>query len=269
MPLTSRSTVTCLTEDRTGRLWYGTAAGGVFFSGQDGAWQRLRPQNPFSQGYISCLFEDSQGNIWVGTVGDGLYCVTPQAVTMLNLPPPMENAEINTTFVAHDGALWVGTGGSGALQWRGPENYTVFGTNQGLANLHVCAILEDSKTNVWCGTSDRLFHYESGRFAPVEGPPEMSHWVKVLFEDRAGRLWIGTVGGLLRRDGDRFTVYHLRLNHEYCDIRSVAEDPQGDLWIGTMADGKELAPAAANSMPQMLSINPFIATFFTRKTSVT
>jgi ligand-binding sensor domain-containing protein/signal transduction histidine kinase len=236
-PFTSRSAVTCLLEDHAGRIWFGTAAGGVFFSGANGAWERLKPQNPFSQGYISCLFEDSQGSIWVGTVGDGLYRVMPQPVAMLTLPPPFENAEINTTCVAHDGSVWVGMGGSAVLRWFDENKFIVFGTAQGLTNLQVCAILEDSHTNVWVGTSGRLFRLTNGAFASVNGPPELSKWVKVLFEDHHGRLWIGATGGVVCKENNQFTTYHLRPDREYCDVRSMAEDPSGDLWIGTIGDG--------------------------------
>jgi signal transduction histidine kinase len=237
VPLSSSSTVTCLMEDRSGRIWYGTAAGGVFFSGADGVWQRLRAQNPFSQGYISCLFEDAQGNIWAGTVGDGLYRITPQPLTMLTLPPPLENAEINTTCVAHDGEIWIGTGGSGVLRWCNESNYTTFGAAQGLNNLHVCAILEDSRTNVWVGTVEGLYRLQGEHFVPVSGPPEMSKWVKALYEDRGGRIWIGSVGGLICWQNEQFNVYYLRSDHGYCDIRSITEDNTGNLWVGTIGQG--------------------------------
>ena len=228
--------ITCLLEDRTGRLWCGTASGGVFFSNSQGHWQRLVPQNPFSQGYITCLFEDRRGNIWVGTVGDGLYRVSLQPVTMLNLPPPFDDAEINTTCATRDGSVWIGTAGSGAFRYDG-SHFTVFGAAEGLTNLHVCTLFEDSHTNLWAGTAGGLFRLEAGRFVRVEGPPEMSIWVKALFEDRAGRLWIGTLGGLICHEPGKFTVYHLLPDRSYCDIRCLAESPTRDFWIGTIGQG--------------------------------
>ncbi len=242
VPRTPGSTVTCLIEDHSGRIWYGTASGGVFFSGPDGSWQRLKAQNPFSQGYISCLFEDNQGNIWVGTVEDGLYRITPRPLTMLTLPASLENAEINTTCVGHDGAIWTGTGGFGILRYR-ENKFTTFGEAEGLRNQHVCTIFEDSHTNVWAGTSEGLFRLESEKFVPVVGPGELSTWVKVLYEDHAGGLWIGTLGGLICRQNDQFTVYYLRADHGYCDIRSIAEDPAGNLWIGTIGQGLFVLPS--------------------------
>jgi ligand-binding sensor domain-containing protein/signal transduction histidine kinase len=228
--------ITCLLEDRAGRVWFGTASGGVFFGNAQGQWQRLRPQSSFSQGYISCLFEDRQGGIWVGTVGDGLYRVTPQAATMLNLPPPFENAEVNTTFATRDGAVWLGTAGSGALRYAG-GHFTTFGAAEGLTNLHVCALFEDSRTNLWAGTAGGLFRRVAGRFVSVPGPPELSIWVKALFEDRAGRLWIGTLGGLVCLEQGQFTVHYLRPERRQCDIRCLAQTPAGDVWIGTIGQG--------------------------------
>ncbi len=238
---TPGSIITCLMEDHSGHIWYGTASGvGVFFSDSDGNWHRLKAQNPFTQGYVSCLFEDSQGNIWIGSVGDGLYRVTRQPLTMLTLPPSSENAEINTLCVAHDGAIWIGTGGFGLLRFK-DNNFTTFGDAQEHSN-HVCAVFEDSQSNLWAGTSEGLFQLETNRFVRVIGPSEMTNWVKVLFEDRTGRLWIGAVGGLICREKNRFTVFHLRADRGYCDIRSIAEDPTGNLWIGTVGQGLFLLP---------------------------
>jgi ligand-binding sensor domain-containing protein/signal transduction histidine kinase len=242
IPLTSRSTITCVMEDRNSQIWYGTAAGGVYLSDAKGHWQRLRPRGAFSQGYISCLFEDAQRSIWVGTVGDGLYRLTPQPLTMLALPTPMDSVEINTLCTAHDGAVWVGTGGAGVTKLCGEGKFAKFGAEQGLTSPHVCAVLEDSRTNVWAGTSEGLFRLGCAGFGKVAGPPELSRWVKALFEDRAGRLWIGTVGGLLCFQDGRFSVYYLRPDRGYCDIRSLAEDAAGNLWIGTIGQGLFVRP---------------------------
>ena len=250
------SVITCLLEDHTGRLWCGTASGGVFFSNSQGRWQRLQSQSSFSQGYISCLLEDRQGNIWVGTVGDGLYRVNLQPATMFNLPPPFEHAEINTTCVTRDGAIWMGTGGSGAIRFDG-TNFSVFGAKEGLTNLHICALFEDSRTNLWAGTSGGLFRLTAGRFMRVEGPPEMSIWVKALFEDRAGRLWIGTLGGLICHEQGKFTAYRLRRDGSYCDIRCMAEDAAGNLWVGTIGQGLFRLPGGqADKLERMETFPP-------------
>ncbi|MCX6927307.1 MAG: triple tyrosine motif-containing protein, partial [Verrucomicrobia bacterium] len=98
-------------------------------------------------------------------------------------------------------------------------------------------LFEDSRTNLWAGTSGGLFRWEAGRFVGAAGPPEMSVWVKALFEDRAGRLWIGTLEGLICFEKGQFKVHYLRPDRRRCDIRSMAETTPGDLWVGTIGQG--------------------------------
>ncbi len=236
VPHTPGSMVTCLIEDHAGHIWYGTASGGgVFYSDSDGNWQKLKSQNPCPRGYISCLFEDSRQNIWVGTVGDGLYRISRQPLVMLTLPPSFENVDVNTVSVAHDGPILIGTGGFGLIRYD-ETNFTMFNEPQ-FPNLHVCSTFEDSQSNTWIGTSEGLFRLDREGLERVAGPPEMSKWVKALFEDRDGRLWIGTVGALICHYKGQFTVYYLRPDRGYCDIRGIAEDAAGDLWIGTIGQG--------------------------------
>jgi ligand-binding sensor domain-containing protein len=234
----SRSTPTCLLEDHAGRLWYGTASGGVFFLDAAGQWQRLKTRGAFSQGYVSCLFEDTSGALWVGTVGDGLYRVTGQPVTMLTVSRSLEDIEINTLCMARDGAVWVGTGGAGAFRWRGPAGGVPYGPAEGLSNTHVCAIYEDRETNVWAGTAGGLFRLEGERFIRPAGPHPLEGWVKAVFEDRSGRLWIGTSSGLVLWKEGKFSVYPPPAGAgNFFDIRAIAEDPTGNLWVGTIGQG--------------------------------
>ncbi len=65
--------------------------------------------------------------------------------------------------------------------------------------------------------------------------------VTCVLQDRAGFLWLGTQDGLNRYDGSRFEVH----KHDPTDpaslpsdwVNALAEDPSGDLWIGTEGGG--------------------------------
>jgi diguanylate cyclase (GGDEF)-like protein len=68
------------------------------------------------------------------------------------------------------------------------------------------------------------------RFSAQEGLP--SEQVSALFEDRKGRLWVGTDGGgLARFEGGRFVLEPSR-EALGKSIRALVEDEEG-LWIGT------------------------------------
>ena len=231
-----RSQVTTLLEDHVGRVWLGLLWNGIWFSEFGHPWRRLQTESPLSQSVIACLYEDRQGSVWVGTVGEGLHRISRRPVTMLKLPAPAQESIITTSCAARDGSLWVGTDSAGAFRYT-DEHFVAFGNEQGLSDQHVCSIFEDSHTNLWFGTWGGLFHFDQGRFMRVEGPPELRLEVLAIFEDRARRLWVGTPRGLVcRRDRD-WSVQRLLAGDDFLDIRSVAEDADGDLWVGTIGQG--------------------------------
>jgi ligand-binding sensor domain-containing protein/signal transduction histidine kinase len=235
-PHSLRSQATALLEDHSGRLWLGTLRGGVYYSDAGGQWQRLRNEHSLAPHVITCLFEDSQGSVWVGTVGEGLHRVRRQLVTVSTLPPPADENIITTTCATRDGSVWVGTDGAGAFRYQN-GTFASFGAAEGLSSQHVCSICEDRQANLWCGTWDGLFKFGEGRWARVDGPPELGFAVLALFGDRAGRLWIGTPRGLVCRQSKGFSVHRLGQTESYFDIRSIAEDAAGDLWVGTIDEG--------------------------------
>lgn len=71
------------------------------------------------------------------------------------------------------------------------------------------------------------------RYDSEQGLPQNS--VTALLQDRAGYLWIGTYGGLVRYDGHDFRSYGSRVDDGPPSDRITAllEDAQGRLWIGT------------------------------------
>jgi ligand-binding sensor domain-containing protein/signal transduction histidine kinase len=68
--------------------------------------------------------------------------------------------------------------------------------------------------------------------------------VNVVLQDRKGFLWVGTEDGLNRYDGYSFKVYKPDADDPFSLsdrwITSLAEDPQGNLWIGTRLGGLNL-----------------------------
>jgi signal transduction histidine kinase/ligand-binding sensor domain-containing protein len=79
-----------------------------------------------------------------------------------------------------------------------------------------------------------LLSYQVARWTAENGLPQ--NQVKALLQTRDGYLWIGTLNGLARFDGARFTVFdHSNTPEMFSDaINDLAEDAQdGSLWIAT------------------------------------
>jgi signal transduction histidine kinase/ligand-binding sensor domain-containing protein len=108
---------------------------------------------------------------------------------------------------------------------------------QGLPADSVTAVLQTRDGYLWIGTSGGLARFDGVTFVPFApaGPrSNVTLRVSALCEDSAGRLWIGTQGeGLLRYSGGEVTWFERNAELSDQTINSIAEDPTGNVWVGT------------------------------------
>jgi two-component system sensor histidine kinase ChiS len=93
---------------------------------------------------------------------------------------------------------------------------------------------------MWFGTGGGLNKYDGYTFTVYRHDPEdpgslRDDVITALYEDRAGVLWVGTLGGWLERydpEHDRFT--HTEVAPA---VRALYQDSAGTLWVGTDEGG--------------------------------
>lgn len=242
-----RSTITALMEDHLGRLWAGTREGAVYClepipgsgapdKGAGPAWRQVTPKRLASLGNIACVYEDSEGLVWAGTTAGYLHQIKRRLVETWSLPSITQESVPHTVCVARDGAVWVGTDGAGVFRYQ-HGNVTRFGMEQGLGNGTVISMLEDTQTNLWLGTFGGLYRFENGRFKAELGAFLDNQPVPALFQDRAGTLWFGSTGAVLRKRGEEVNEFLLPRVFQRREVRAMAEAPRGALWIGTRGGG--------------------------------
>ena len=80
--------------------------------------------------------------------------------------------------------------------------------------------------------------------------------VSAIFQDRAGQVWLGTQGGLLRVTQDASKLFTARDGLSADDVRAIAEDREGNLWVGTdggglnrLRDGRFTCFTKTNGLP--------------------
>ncbi|HOX56444.1 MAG TPA: two-component regulator propeller domain-containing protein [Candidatus Paceibacterota bacterium] len=248
-PWTSTLSIFAACEDQNGNLVVGTYGDGVYWFDADGKATRISKQEGLSHDSVLAVTVDREGCLWVGTNGGGLNRVKRKLFEVLE-----RSRESVVQSVCEDaqGAVWIGYTGNridhwspdGAQQFRlipssvvvdvNPDTLldvkSVFvGRNQGALGGNWIL------SGTWGALGPHLFQLEYGRFVPLALPPALDTRISAIFQDRAGRLWLGTQGGLLRFDD--LKLFTTRDGLSANDVRAIAEDPDGSLWVGTEGGG--------------------------------
>ena len=149
----------------------------------------------------------------------------------------------------------------GALNQPANIKFEHLTPDDGLAQIIVGTIIQDSRGFMWFGTRGGLNRYDGYKFELYENDAENPHSISSnsiyhLYEDHMGVLWAGTANGLNKFDHrtNKFTVY----KNDPADpnslsgniVWSIFEDSNKILWIGTH-DGLRLPPASYLHLPTM------------------
>ncbi|MCP4654409.1 MAG: SpoIIE family protein phosphatase [bacterium] len=258
----SHDDVRALFEDEGGRLWVGTAGGGLDCREPGGGRFRHYRHDPADPGSLShdevtVIHQDRRGRLWIGTRG-GLNRLDPQAGCFAHYragPGGLVHDVVTALCEDDEGRLRIGTDGGGVAELdpgegvvrhhrHDPREPTSLSTDR----VFCCCL--DSSGQLWVGTYGgglnkadprqvRFLHY---RCHP-DDPQSLSHGIVwSIWEDRDAVLWIGTDAGLDRIDHAETAegqITHFRPHPDdpqalgHPGVRVVYEGPSGTLWVGT------------------------------------
>ena len=231
-PKDPKTDVMAACEDDQGNLIVGTYGDGVYWFDAKGGYTHLLSE--LSHGSVLSLTFDREGNLWVATNGGGLDRVKRKLFSVLS-----EGLVVQSVTPAQSGGLWIGYNGNRIDHWSNgiSEQFPI------VQNSYVKTVFVDKAGQVLAGISegqvlagipgslgDRLLELNGGKFTPVGVFPVD---VSAIHQDRTGRLWIGTQGGLLFVNGSNSVFYSTKDGLPAADVRAIADDAEGNIWIGT------------------------------------
>ncbi|HLO59666.1 MAG TPA: two-component regulator propeller domain-containing protein [Bacteroidales bacterium] len=266
----SNNYIQSIFEDNAGNLWIGTLGGGL--NRYDKFKDSFTPfkhdaadPKTIANNYVSFITQSKSGELLIATQHGLSVLDDPNSDVR---PPAFRNYldfEINAVLEDENGILWLAT-------WNGLyktshkkgqtpvilAHYTHNPENSGsIASNDVLSLFRDKQGNIWIGTNNGLDKLVRNRDDSDNGAT-FTHYqnragckdclpnnqVLALYEDKSGKLLIGTRGGGLSyfdKTTGRFITYRAKkyipgsLSNN--SVKCIFEDRRGVLWIGTLGGG--------------------------------
>ncbi|MGH7242871.1 MAG: ligand-binding sensor domain-containing protein [Phycisphaerales bacterium] len=225
---------------------------------------RTQNSNPQSS-EVRCAAQDRAGDLWFGTTGEGVHRYDGKGFIQYTVQDGLPSNIVWSALADTDGQLWFGTD-AGLCRWNGermelvplpPLKSEAPGTPVNPSRLAVWSLLQDSRGIIWIATGDGMFVSKRGAITPFLNDPVIANPSKLqlkmvdgMLEDRQGNIWFASgmppgLEGLCRFDGASLTQFNPGGQRW---IRTVVEDSNGTLWMGTRSggvwryDGNEFTP---------------------------
>jgi ligand-binding sensor domain-containing protein len=194
-------------------------------------------------GFLYSFEYDGYGDLWTvpAVIQRGLtgnYSINHNNAIKNAIAP--YNPDLREIISDRDENIWTVGENYGAVKYD-RHNWIGFRhSDTTLPNLAYNKLFADSKGNTWFGYNNGSPNYGFTKYDGKEWKTYYSpqryfiSYVNDMDEDQYGNIWIATNGGLLKYEGDEFTVFDrfnspLSLNY----TSAVKVDDRGNLWIGT------------------------------------
>ena len=274
----SQAAVRAVCQDETGFLWIGTEDGLNRFDGYGFTVFRNEPHDAESlpDNLINALAPGKGGHLWVGTADRGLARLDAKTLRFERFasdpkrPDSLPPGPVLAVREDKKGRLWVSVLQRGLVRLDpGSTSFQAVSYRQGDAGRPappVLSIAEDASGALWLATAGEgvvRLDPETGairrwRHDPAAARSLVDDRVLSLLVDRAGNVWAGTVGGISRidasksegsegvtswrREGDAGSAGNPSAFPSQV-ARSLTQDSQGRIWIGTEAGLVRFDPA--------------------------
>ena len=243
-----------LMYDPAGMLWIGTYGDGIGkleFTNMDFNRLEHEPGNPKSLPGSEVYAIHGRGRqLWFGT-DRGLCRYDAAAGDFMHFRHDPENRgtlssdEVYSVLQDSWGNVWAGTGRKGLNRLAAGSLNTferilhVPGTGKGISSNEILCITEGSDSCIWIGTSRGVDILDSSGkvlLSWCKSKPFGMNEVFDILHAADGTIWAASGRGLARfdrSDSSLVIVEFTGMEEESPSVYSIAEDPGGNIWLGT------------------------------------
>ena len=207
-----------INSDNEGNIWIGTKGDGLRIfpasrkNNNESYSYLLSDEINAGENNIYAILCDSKNRMWIGTFGNGLFLCELKDGRMHSRrfsKISTTQQQVRTLMQDSSGKIWVG----------GENGLVVFDPD---------SILKDESLFDW-------YYFDKNNPHSLN-----NNIIKAIYEDSRNQIWLGTSGGGLNRadkndDSGRYIFNHYTSEHGLTDniIQSILEDDNQNLWIST------------------------------------
>lgn len=200
------------------------------------------PDDLLSSSLVNNIIQDPKGFVWIATQ-DGLNCYDSNHMTIFHKGDGsgLVSNDINCVWYSKDGRIFAGT--SEGLQYFDFNTSHFFDIPllvEGITDTtaFVSSIADARNGDILVSTSGRgAFRIKKGTRKATRMTPSCGDYLRNIFEDSHGRLWISTDNdGLYMVSGNK-KVQYLADDQHRGEVSRVIEDNMGNIYVATLTDG--------------------------------
>lgn len=198
--------VTAIYEDKKGDIWFGTEGGASCYNGK--SFRNFTTREGLPDNDVNAIIEDETGKFWFGTRGDACF-YDGKAFTIFTNKDGITFKNVRHIIEDKKGAIWLG-GADGLWRYDGS-------TFRNFTQKFVGYIYEDKKGTIWTSSESATNHgWALSRYDGTSLTNEKATVTEIkteqgmffgILEDSDGSIWVGTLNGVYRYDGETFTDF--------------------------------------------------------------
>jgi len=218
-------------KDKEGNFWIATWNGLCKFSGD--RFINYTVDDGLTSNNILSIATDKTGKVWLGTVTGGLNSFDGASFKTLDPSSGLKSSTIWSIYADDNDDLWLGTTNGPAL--LNTSTLEITHPFPYFDNSIIYSILNDTGNRQYFGTDKGIYIASNNKIIQQIGIEQglSNDKVRVLFEDRAGIIWVGTYKGLFYLKEGRAYSYNSEFGLPAAPVTSIIQDASGNLIIST------------------------------------
>ncbi len=223
-------------QDQRNNVWIGTNRGLFRYNDQNIGIESIVDNSSLPLHQVTDIAQDNQGNIWVGTYRNGFYQIVQGKFITYSKAQGITGKTVYSVVEIKKDSFLIATN-NGVTQYNQEWKFNPLKIKNELflENQDVRDICIDSNNNIWFATTNKLYlvtaEQEIKSFSTKDGL--LSNYVRMVYQDSQGNIWIGTDEGLNKYSNNSFESITIKDGLSNNRVHSVFEDREGVIWVCT------------------------------------